>query len=1114
MLIAACSLCASSLMCEGQSAAELDRGFQMPPASARPRVWWHWMNGNITKEGIALDLDWMNRVGIVGYQNFDVTFDTPQVVDKRLVYMTPEWKDAFHFALEKAESLGFEVAVAGSPGWSESGGPWVKPQEGMKKLVWSETEIAGGKPFHGVLTPAPTATGPFGNLAQSDLMGQMGGGEHPKPPIDFGADVAVVAFREPTDEMTMAQLKPVVTTSAGAAIDASILWDGDLNREVKFAAAPAGEKSWMQFEFPAPQRIQGVTLAMGGPRDPLAIFATEGGGGPVLSSSDDGVTFHPIVTLPTAGAVQHTMEFAPVTARYFRLTFIEPRLRAEEKPPATASVHTIAELELHTGARVNRLEEKAGFAALQDLYFAGTPKVAADSVIARADVIDLTAKMGADGTLDWTPPPGRWTVLRMGYSLTGITNHPAPIEATGPEVDKLNRADVTRYLNHYLDNYADASGGMMGKRTLKYVITDSWEAGTQNWTDDMIAEFTKRRGYSPMPWMPVLAGRVVGSAAESDGFLWDYRHTISDLLAENHYGTITAGLHARGLGHYGESHESSRATIGDGMEMKRADDIPMAAMWTQEPGVNKEQYGFNADIRESASVAHIYGQNLVAAESMTAGSNAWGWCPATLKPTADKELAMGLNRFVIHSSVHQPLIDKAPGLTLGPFGQWFNRNETWAEQAKPWLDYLSRSAYLMQQGKFVADIAYFYGEDSNLTAIFADKSPDVPQGYNFDYVNADVLEHKLSVHDGALATDSGMRYKVLMLDGYSTHMSLPVLKRIELLVKDGATVIGRKPVDSPSLVDDKAEFRRISEELWGDGAKDGVVGKGRVISGGSVAEELLRASVKPDFMLMGAKADANVLFVHRRTGDADIYYVDNRNAREETVQASFAVEGEAAELWHANTGKMEAASYSMGDGRTTVPLKLDAYGTLFVVFRGKTAERSRVVPTMVETTQATLSGPWQVAFEAGRGAPASATFDGLRSWSESADAGIRYFSGHATYTKHFEATAAMMKPGAETWIDLGEVANLAEVTLNGKPLGTAWKAPYRVDATSAMKAGDNTLEVRVVDLWVNRLIGDQQPDAKVKYTFTTRNPYEAKTPLVPAGLMGPVRIMRSEAAQP
>ena len=403
----------------------------------------------------------------------------------------------------------------------------------------------------------------------------------------------------------------------------------------------------------------------------------------------------------------------------------------------------------------------------------------------------------------------------MGYSLTGITNHPASPEATGLEVDKLNRDHVKDYFEHYLDNYKSAVGPLMGKTGVRFVVTDSWEAGTENWTDDMLAEFATRRGYDAHPWLPVLTGHVVESAEASDRFLWDWRKTLADLLAENHYGQIAQSLHARGMGQYGESHEEGRATIGDGMEMKKADDVPMAAMWTQRPGVNAEQYGYNADIRESASVSHIYGQNLVAAESLTAASGPWAWSPATLKPTADKELAVGLNRFVIHTSVHQPLVNKAPGLALGPFGQWFTRNEVWAEQAQPWITYLARSSFLLQQGHFVADILYFYGEDSNLTAIFGSKSPDVPLGYNFDYVNADALIHKLSVKNGQLVTASGMSYRVLALDAYSQHMSLPVLRKVRDLVLAGATLVGARPIDDPSLADDAAEFHAISRSALG-----------------------------------------------------------------------------------------------------------------------------------------------------------------------------------------------------------------------------------------------------------------------------------------------------------
>ncbi len=396
---------------------------------------------------------------------------------------------------------------------------------------------------------------------------------------------------------------------------------------------------------------------------------------------------------------------------------------------------------------MNRFEEKAAFSTATDLYSSPTPELKPDEAIGKNDIIDLTAKMKPDGTLDWTPPAGNWVVIRMGYSLTGHKNSPASPEATGLEVDKLNADYVKTYFNNYLDQYKDATGGLMGSKGLKYMITDSWEAGTQNWTDNMIKEFTQRRGYDMLPWLPVLTGHIVESAEASDRFLWDFRKTLGELLTENHYDQLTDILKERGMARYTESHEGGRAFIGDGMEVKRKAAIPMSATWT--PGGfdrgNEVATRYKADVRESASVAHIYGQNLVAAESMTAIGSAWAWSPEFLKPTADMELANGLNRFVIHTSVHQPVNDKIPGLGLGPFGQWFTRHETWAEQAGPWLTYLARSCYMLQQGKFVADIVYYYGEDNNITALFGEKLPDIPEGYNYDFVNADALVNVLSV---------------------------------------------------------------------------------------------------------------------------------------------------------------------------------------------------------------------------------------------------------------------------------------------------------------------------------------------------------------------------------
>ncbi|WP_263354404.1 glycosyl hydrolase [Acidicapsa acidisoli] len=1117
-MILLCALTLSSQASPQTSTDTLKSGFEDPPNGARPRVWWHWLNGNITKEGIQLDLEWMHRVGLGGFQNFDASLGTPQVVEHRLPYMTPEWKDTFVYATKLADQLGLEEAIAGSPGWSETGGPWVKPNEGMKKYVWSELEVEGGKPYSGTLPHPPSNTGAFQNMGNHDMISEG----DPLKGIEYYADSAVFAYRLPDTEKTMAELNPTVTTSAGAGagtIDPAALSDGDYMRGVEFPSAEVGGASWILYDFAKPVRIQAITMAMGGAYDPMSIFRGFGDSGRDLEASDDGVTFRQVVHIAN-GSVGTTTEFAPVTARYFRVTFkiaAPPRnpFADMDIPGMTAPEQKglppirVAELVLHTAARVNRYQEKAAFFPQPDLYAFATTSINAADAVDKSSVVDLTAKMSADGHLDWTPPPGRWEIVRLGYSLLGISNHPASKEATGLEVDKLNHTYVKNYMDRYLDQYENTLGkDWMGKRGLRYVITDSWEAGAQNWTDDMIEQFTKRRGYSPVPWLPVLTGHVVQSAEASDRFLWDLRKTIADLTSDEHYGQVEASIHERGMGHYGESHESGRAFIADGMEVKKLNEVPMSAMWTQTPGVNKDLFGYNADDRESASVGHIYGQNLAAAESMTASAAPWAWSPATLKPTADKEMAEGINRFVIHCSVHQPLIGKVPALGLGPFGQWFTRNETWAEMAGPWVTYLARSSYLLQQGHFAADVIYYYGEDSNLTAIFAKNNPDVPEGYGFDYVNADALIHMLSVRDGRITTPSGMSYRVLGLDPYSEHMSLPVLRALHKLVEEGATVAGPKPTNDPSLADDEAEFHKLADELFGDGSGEHAVGKGKVYAGQTLAEVLPKLNLVPDFDYTKPEADTSLLFVHRRLDDADVYYVDNRSDRSESLNATFRVTGKQAELWHAETGATEAASYTISAGHTTMPLKLEPWGTVFVVFRKPAQAPSHTVPTPSETTLSTVEGSWSVAFQPDRGAPASITLDKLASWSDNSDAGVRYFSGVGTYTKNIDAPAAWFKKGAYLWIDLGDVKNLAEVSVNGKSLGVVWHTPYRVDATATLKPGANTITVKVANAWVNRLIGDQQPNA-TKYTFTVIHPYKANSPLLPSGLLGPVSVVQT-----
>jgi len=1087
----------------------LQRGFQDPPDSAKPRVWWHWMSGNITKDGIKADLEWMKRSGIAGFQNFDAGLNTPQIVDKRLVFMTPEWKDAFKYATTLADQLGLEMAIAGSPGWSESGGPWVTPAQAMKKYVWSETRVEGGRPFTGSLRKPPSATGAYQNQVGG---GRGGGGQgQNQPPPEFYADAAVVAYRAPESDRAMSDMQPKVT-STGGTLDVAALTDGDLSKPVLLPAAPVGERAWIQYEFPQAQTFRGLTFITAGGAGGRGAGGTSN---QQLEASDDGSQFRVVTPIP-GGA--RTIAFSPVTARFFRISILTPQPQQNQgrggmgafgggqaggrgQAPAAPPGTPIVEFVLHS-AVVNRFQEKAAFSAATNIYAMATLPVPAAKTVRKADVIDLIAKMRPDGTLDWTPPAGRWVVLRIGYSLTGQQNRPASPEATGLEVDKLNKGYVKTYFDNYLNQYKDATGGLMGKRGLQYVITDSWEAGVANWTDDMIGEFARRRGYDIKPWLPALTGRIVESAEATDRFLWDFRKTLSDMVAAYHYDQLTDILNERGMARYTESHESGRAFIGDGMEVKAKAAVPMSAMWTAQPGRTSDRY--DADVRESASVAHIYGQNIVAAESLTAGSGAWSFSPETLKPTADREMSMGLNRFVIHTSVHQPSNDKIPGLGLGPYGQWFTRHETWAEQAKVWTTYLARSSYMLQQRTFAADIAYYYGEDSNITALFAGNPPPIPAGYNFDYVNSDVVKNRLTVSPaGLLTTTTGMSYRLLALDPNSQRMPLAVLRKIRDMVNAGGIVVGPRPIESPSLLDSQEEFQTIAGQLWG-----GTTGNGKVLGTGSIADALASLKVAADFEYTRPQADTELAFVHRTLADGDVYWVSHRNDRTEEVEATFRVRGRSPELWHADTGTIEPASYRTTGDRITVPLTLQPNDAVFVVFRKAAATPSRTIPKSMETQLSTVEGSWDVAFQPDRGAPARITLPALASWHEHTDPGVKYFSGTASYTKTIQAPADWFQKGATLLLDLGDVKNIAEVTVNSKAVGTVWKRPFRVDVTSALKPGANTLEIKVINLWVNRLIGDQQEGVTKKYTYTAQQFYRADSPLLPSGLLGPVRVVR------
>ena len=1078
--------------------AQLEQGFLNPPDAAKPRVWWHWMGGNVAWEGAKKDMDWMKRVGIAGLQCFHAGMGQgPEnsVVENYYPYMSDGWKAAFAKSAAYADQLGLEFATAASPGWSETGGPWVEPEDGMKKMVYAVTNVEGGKPFTGVLNHPPVVTGVYQtSTGGSGHQGNMG---EEKPQLY--KDQKVLAFQVAEDEI----LPTPKITASGGRVSAAVLSDGFYDHAgiTLPAAKEEGGISWIQFDYVKPVTVKGLVLSVQA-RGPV---------GYKLESSNDGSNWTDTGADIRGGGVVHTNSVDNVNARYFRFVSIKqppsppaPWFRWGFGTPPPPEAIGISELTLLGTPTVHSFEQKAAyFSDHSSRGYFNLPSGSEGTAIKTSEVLDLTDKLNEDGTLSWTPPAGQWMVLRVGYSLTGAQNRPAAPEATGLEVDKLDSAAVKRYMDYYIDMYREAADGLVGEKGLHALMFDSWESGFANWTPKILEGFQQNIGYDPTPWVPALAGYVVESPEKTDKFLYDWRRNIQLMLKQHHYDFLTRYLHEIGMIRYGEAHEAGFATMGEGMEMKQTADIPMGAMWMHhEPGYMEGNY-FN-DNQESASVAHIYGQNIAATESFTGGP-AYGTAPWDLKSTADAILLSGSNRFVIHTSAHQP-ITRGPGVTLG-VGQMFSRNETWAEQSKVWIDYLSRSSYMLQAGKAANDIALFYGEESSMTAIYGNDFKLLPDGYRYDFVSADVVMNMLSVEDGALTTESGMNYKAIFLGRGATKMTLPVLNKMKDFVEQGAVVIGTRPEGSPSLADDPAEVKEVLDILWpGDAVAS--VGEGKVFNTEDSGAALKEIGLEPDFTYESPVADSDVMFLHRKLNNGGIYFVASQTANVETIKASFRISGYKAELWDPATGKISPVSYEFDGERTNVTIPLDSFGSIFVVFRDKTKESSVSIPVPTERVITQLEGPWQVEFQAERGAPASATFDKLIDFRESADEGIKYFSGIAAYKKSVDVAQETIDKG-DVVIDLGLVNNLAEVWVNGQLAGTTWKPPYRVDITDFVTAGSNEIEIKAVNTWVNRLVGDAQPGVSddEKIALTTRQFYRADSPLVPAGLIGPVEIM-------
>jgi len=743
--------------------------------------------------------------------------------------------------------------------------------------------------------------------------------------------------------------------------------------------------------------------------------------------------------------------------------------------------------------------------------FAESPSTPGEQDANAADVVDLTAKLGADGILKWAAPPGNWQILRFGYTIGDHAYVSTCSDGwNGYAIDVYSATAFQHYWDKIVEPLIADAGPLAGK-TLKYLHTDSWEVELANWTPTLRAEFLKRNGYDLTPWLPVLAGRIVDSREASDRFLFDYRKTLGDLAIDGHYRLFRDNAHKHGLLIHPEAGGPHAVPI-DAQRCLGWDDAPMSEFWawswTHRIGDDNRFF-----VKQPASAAHTYGHKFVLAEGFTTIGPHWQeklW--DNLKPAFDKALCEGLNVLVWHAFVCSPESEGLPGQQYFA-GTHLNPNVTWWDKSAPFFSYIDRCQWMLQQGHFAADVLYYYGDHvPNFTQHKRTDPADCLPGYDYDVITEEALIERASVKDGKIFLPDGINYRVLVLPDRDV-ISLPVLKKIKELVTAGATVIGPKPAHGETLgneVSTDAEITKLADELWG-----GKVGKGRVIAGKTAREVLLADGVQPDCEFMPANGAFD--YIHRTDGGAEIYFVCNRTNFAANATVAFRVVGKAPELWNPVTGEHKfAAGYEENGGRIYVPLDFAPCGSWFVVFRA-------LVPKHLTTahdnhlnlkTVQEISGAWAVHFDPKWGGPETAQFDSLVSWPTRPEPGIKFYSGTAVYEKTFSLSPQTLDARPQTlYLDLGNVRELAEVKVNGQSCGIVWCPPWRVNVTDAVKPGENKLQVEVVNFWPNRIIGDASLPEAQRLTRTNIRKLTAKTPLEEAGLLGPVRLLETTPAK-
>jgi len=1074
--------------------ADLEVGWREPPSISRPRCWWWWLNGNVTKEAITRDLEEMKAKGLGGANIIDAG-GADQRGHKQVPhgpdFASAAWRELFLHALAEADRFGLELGLNIQSGWN-LGGPTVRPERAAKKITWAETSVTGGARVSVVLPTPPATDG-------------------------FYREVATLAFPAATDKAAASAFQVSAENSQSEHPPRHAV-DGDpdtfwVSGTFEPGKGPSVERPVrLEFTFSAPTTVSQIVIH---PRDEY---------GPKRGWVQGAATPRNWRVLGrwTADAKGQTViNFPPTKASRFRLVIVEAH---DPRSPVMPRNVQIAEIELRDNgnllqggvmhaAKVKNFQQKAyhqypgPFTATRADHLLGdVNSEPGEAAVVADEIVDLSSLVDANGRLEWEPPKGNWKVLRFGYTLTGAHVSTSSDGWQGYAIDYLDRQAFDAYWQEVVQPLLVAARPYVG-RSLRFLHTDSWELGPVNWTPSLPDDFAARRGYEMNRYLPVLAGFVVDNRDASNRFLNDFRRTLAEGIVEGKYGAFHEYAHRAGLGLHPESGGPHAAPIDALLCLSRSD-IPMGEFWARSPTHRVEDFE-RFFTKQPASAAHVYGKRLVMAESFTTIGPQWEESPRELKPVFDQAACEGLNLVMLHTFDCSPESMGLPGQAYFA-GTHINPNVTWWRHAGAFFAYLSRAQFLLQQGLPVSDVLYFYGENvPSFVRLKSDDPAGLLPGYDYDVINLEALLERVGVKEGLFVLPDGTSYRVLVLPKGNTY-GLAALRKIAALADAGAKIVGPRPSQPIGLVDpaEAEEFVSLAERLWGE-----VDDSAAMIRDIPARAALVAAQVRPDFEVLGLDnlGGGKIDFVHRRTDQADIFFVANRTHESQSFDASFRIAGRQPELWDPVTAEIrDATAYEQLAGRTEVPLTLPTHGSIFVVFRrpiSPSASGAAHSNELQLKTLATVDSPWQVDFDVACGGPVSpVVFERLASWTDQSDPKVKYYSGTAVYRTKFEIGAALV-PGKRYWLDLGDVENVAEVRLNGRQLGVAWTDPFRVEMTGPLREGSNDLEIDVTNLWPNRLIGDEQllPDARTTKTNITK--FTGNSPLLPSGLLGPVKIL-------